>query len=436
MLQAMNTGHDGSLSTVHANCAARRARPHRDDGADGRLRPAGPGDPPAGVVGARPDRPSRAPGGRLAPRHRDHRGAADGVRRHHAAGPLRVQGRARSRRIGPSSGACGRPGLRPSSCTSSRSAASRCRPPSSAAAFEAWTCRAWRLDETCSSAAPPVALVALVAASAAAARRRARRVTRGGDGRSFPERAFVLTLPSVRLIGAADVACRERRAGLELSVTRRWSRGKPRGLRPRRSTRARAWRGAPIARRWPRPAFAAQRKPNQSLGRHRVQRRRRDAAPVHRRRGEDRRGARASSRRLAYGTRITRRCVAAIALTALGANLGPLDRPALGRRRTRGASRRRRRRSQRRGATGFGLHSRPALAVLPRADAQERWRPARAAGTRAVIPEALTGIFAQLGSPLANEYLLTLPVARRPERARGVAVSVARTTWDGAPAAT
>ena len=26
MLQAMNTGHDGSLTTIHANYAARRAR--------------------------------------------------------------------------------------------------------------------------------------------------------------------------------------------------------------------------------------------------------------------------------------------------------------------------------------------------------------------------------------------------------------------------
>ena len=48
MLQAMNTGHDGSLSTVHANIAARRAGAGRDDGADGRLRPAAAGDPPAG----------------------------------------------------------------------------------------------------------------------------------------------------------------------------------------------------------------------------------------------------------------------------------------------------------------------------------------------------------------------------------------------------
>ena len=37
MLQALNTGHDGSLSTVHANTAARRAGTNRDDGADGRL---------------------------------------------------------------------------------------------------------------------------------------------------------------------------------------------------------------------------------------------------------------------------------------------------------------------------------------------------------------------------------------------------------------
>ena len=60
MLQAMNTGHDGSLSTVHANSPRDALSRDRDDGADGRLRPAGAGDPPAGRVGARPDRPPRA----------------------------------------------------------------------------------------------------------------------------------------------------------------------------------------------------------------------------------------------------------------------------------------------------------------------------------------------------------------------------------------
>ena len=40
MLQAMNTGHDGSLSTVHANSPARRSVPPGDHGADGRHGPA------------------------------------------------------------------------------------------------------------------------------------------------------------------------------------------------------------------------------------------------------------------------------------------------------------------------------------------------------------------------------------------------------------
>ena len=37
MLQAMNTGHDGSLTTIHANTPARCALPPRHDGGDGRL---------------------------------------------------------------------------------------------------------------------------------------------------------------------------------------------------------------------------------------------------------------------------------------------------------------------------------------------------------------------------------------------------------------
>ena len=49
MLQAMNTGHDGSLSTVHANSPRDAPPPHRDDGADGRARPADARHPPAGA---------------------------------------------------------------------------------------------------------------------------------------------------------------------------------------------------------------------------------------------------------------------------------------------------------------------------------------------------------------------------------------------------
>ena len=53
MLQAMNTGHDGSLTTLHANSAARRAAPAREPGADGRPHAARPRHPRADRLGAR-----------------------------------------------------------------------------------------------------------------------------------------------------------------------------------------------------------------------------------------------------------------------------------------------------------------------------------------------------------------------------------------------
>ena len=51
MLQAMNTGHDGSLTTIHANSAARRAVPPRHDGRDGEPEHAGTADAAADRVG-------------------------------------------------------------------------------------------------------------------------------------------------------------------------------------------------------------------------------------------------------------------------------------------------------------------------------------------------------------------------------------------------
>ena len=98
MLQAMNTGHDGSLSHRPRQRAARRAR-----AIETMVLMAGYDLPVRAIrqqvaVGARPDRAPRAPRGRLAPGHRDHRGAADGVGRDHAAGALRVQDRGRSLR--------------------------------------------------------------------------------------------------------------------------------------------------------------------------------------------------------------------------------------------------------------------------------------------------------------------------------------------------
>ena len=59
MLQAMNTGHEGSLTTIHANYAARRAVAPRDDGADGGRRPAAARDPRADRERVRPRRAAR-----------------------------------------------------------------------------------------------------------------------------------------------------------------------------------------------------------------------------------------------------------------------------------------------------------------------------------------------------------------------------------------
>ena len=45
MLQAMNTGHDGSLTTIHANTPRDALSAHGDDGHDGQCESAGEGDP-------------------------------------------------------------------------------------------------------------------------------------------------------------------------------------------------------------------------------------------------------------------------------------------------------------------------------------------------------------------------------------------------------
>ena len=61
LLTALNTGHDGALSTVHANSPADALEPAGDAGADGRGRAAARGDRRAGAARDRPRRPPRAP---------------------------------------------------------------------------------------------------------------------------------------------------------------------------------------------------------------------------------------------------------------------------------------------------------------------------------------------------------------------------------------
>ncbi len=57
MLQAMNTGHDGSLTTIHANTPARRFGPPGSHGRDGQRQHGCPLHPPADFFGRGPVRP-------------------------------------------------------------------------------------------------------------------------------------------------------------------------------------------------------------------------------------------------------------------------------------------------------------------------------------------------------------------------------------------
>ena len=76
MLQAMNTGHDGSLTTVHANSPRDAIYPNRDHVHDGQPQPSGKSDTPADCICHPPDCPSVPPERWHAacnPRHGDNR---------------------------------------------------------------------------------------------------------------------------------------------------------------------------------------------------------------------------------------------------------------------------------------------------------------------------------------------------------------------------
>ena len=88
MLQAMNTGHEGSLTTIHANSSARCPVAPRDARADRRRRSAASCDPRADLERVRPADPDLEARRRLAQDHACHRGAAHGVGCDHAPGHL------------------------------------------------------------------------------------------------------------------------------------------------------------------------------------------------------------------------------------------------------------------------------------------------------------------------------------------------------------
>ena len=91
MLQAMNTGHDGSLSTVHSNSPARRRGPPGNPGADGRHGPAAAGHPRTDRLRREPHRPDLPPARRHPPHHPCHRGPGHGRRHRHPPGRVRFR---------------------------------------------------------------------------------------------------------------------------------------------------------------------------------------------------------------------------------------------------------------------------------------------------------------------------------------------------------
>ena len=118
LLTALNTGHDGALSTVHANSPADALEPAGDAGADGGGRAAARGDRRAGAAGDRPGRPpaSAAPTAPGVAEIAEWCGRRRG-RAHRRSGgrltvPLRLAGLRRRRwlRAGGAGGAAGQPG--------------------------------------------------------------------------------------------------------------------------------------------------------------------------------------------------------------------------------------------------------------------------------------------------------------------------------------
>ena len=128
MLQAMNTGHDGSLTTIHANSA--RDALHRLEmlvlmaaQSSSRSRPSASRSPAASTSSSTSGDSSTA---RVAS-HRSRR--SGGRRRRHPPGPLR-RPCARARRLERPGcwGRCTRRAFGPASCPSSAPTASSCRP--------------------------------------------------------------------------------------------------------------------------------------------------------------------------------------------------------------------------------------------------------------------------------------------------------------------
>ena len=91
MIQAMNTGHEGSMTTVHANTPRDALSPTRDHDQHGRPRAADPRAALAVRLGRRPDHPGQPAPGRAAEGDEHLRGRRHGGRHDHHARNFRLQ---------------------------------------------------------------------------------------------------------------------------------------------------------------------------------------------------------------------------------------------------------------------------------------------------------------------------------------------------------
>ena len=113
MLQAMNTGHDGSLSTLHANTPRDALSRLETLALMAGYRPADAGHPRAVGVGDRSARAHRTVERRDAPHHQGLRRRRDGGRDHHPLRPLRLRVRGGAREDGRIKGRLQPTGIRP-----------------------------------------------------------------------------------------------------------------------------------------------------------------------------------------------------------------------------------------------------------------------------------------------------------------------------------
>ena len=132
MIQAMNTGHEGSMTTVHANTPRDALSPARDDDQHGRPRAADPRPAVAVRLGRRPDHPGEPAPGRAAQGHQHLRGRRHGRRHDHHAGDLRLQAARRRRATAAPSASSSPPASGPPSWTAWSTRATTSRPTCSA----------------------------------------------------------------------------------------------------------------------------------------------------------------------------------------------------------------------------------------------------------------------------------------------------------------